>query len=453
MSSRVSSVSIPRHIRTYLLLLVAVVLWLPAMAQETDSLQEFLSVARMRIQVKEYAQAIPWYQQYLLKVPGDDDVRNELARAYAWSESYDSALAEYDEVLGRSPNNFDARYGKAQVLGWQHKYDDALTEIDTLLLVAPANTDVFLLSGRIRSWNNDFQNSLVMYQKALAQDSLNEEAWVGACRARWALGEEEESSQEVQEARRRLPSSSAIERLSEELVPRPKNQVYVGYEDENFDVAYRSDHRTYTGQYYRTLTAGLTLYAEVDGYRRFDQDDQSFGLGTYWTIAHGQSLYAYCLVSPNPKVASTVDFSAEYTHAVGGPFDVFLAYRVLAFTTETAHIVSPGISWRMPGGITIRPRVYVSRTVIARTTSVGYAVQLVAEELGSIRPFLYYSVGNEAYRGITLDNVESSDSWSVSVGARIQVSRGLTLTGAYQYLNRISAFRSNALTVGAGYSW
>jgi hypothetical protein len=76
-----------------------------------------------------------------------------------------------------------------------------------------------------------------------------------------------------------------------------------------------------------------------------------------------------------------------------------------------------------------------------------------SESLGNIQPFLYYAVGNEAYRGVTLDNVESSDSWSVTIGGRYVVSRELTLTVGYQYLNRIGFFHSNLFSLGGGYFW
>jgi YaiO family outer membrane protein len=444
------------RLRLLFLVLVTVVPWFLSVGQSVisaDSLNATLTQARTYVQQKTYADAITLYRRYLLIKPTDDDVRNELAKTYSWNSQYDSALAQYEIVLRNNRGNFDAHFGTCQVLAWKHDFPDALKELETLFILSPQNIDVLLLAGKIHAWDNEFAQSLEMYQKVLALDGLNEEALLGKSSALEALGQREEAYATITDARTRLPQSAAIEKLYEELSPRPKNQVYVNFQDEHFDIAERSDHRTFTAQYYRTMRTDLTLYAEFDRYRRFDQNDQSFGIGTYWTIADRQSLYAYCLVSPDPKVTSTVDCSVELTQGVTAPLDAFLAYRYLHFTAETAHILSPGVSLGIVPGIVIQPRMYISRTVVARTTSIAYALHVTWEMSGTVSPFFYYAVGNEAYRGVTLDNVESSESWSMTIGTKYVVSNTLTFTVGYQYLNRIGLFRSNALSVGGGYYW
>jgi YaiO family outer membrane protein len=456
MSSPVSSVRNLFRFRLPVLALLTLIPWFLSTGQNAgspDSLNVILSQARLYAQQKNYAGAVALYWHYLLVKPADDDVRSELARTYSWGSEYDSALVQYDIIIHNNRGNFDAHFGKCQVLAWKHDFPDALKELETLVILSPQNADVFLLAGRINAWNKDFARALAMYQKALAIDDLNEEALLGTCTALEALGKREEAYSEITDARKRLPHSVSIERLYTELTPRPRNQLYVNVQEENFDVPDRSDHRTFTAQYYRTMRNDLTLYAEIDQYRRFDQNDQSLGIGTYWTIAERQSLYAYCLVSPNPKVTSAVDCSLELTQRITNPLSVFLAYRLLDFKTETAHILSPGFSVGIFHGIIIKPRVYVSRTVVTKTTSVAYALQVTSETFGKVHPFFYYAVGNEAYRGVTLDNVESSESWSVTIGSRYTFSRALTFTIGYQYLNRIGFFRSNAFTVGGGYYW
>ena len=53
----------------------------------------------------------------------------------------------------------------------------------------------------------------------------------------------------------------------------------------------------------------------------------------------------------------------------------------------------------------------------------------------------------------TLGNAELSDSWSVTIGACYVVSKELTLTVCYGYLNRIVLSRSNTFTVDGGFYW
>lgn len=456
MSSPESSARIFPSFRLSLFILLTIFPWLVGNCQtviSNDSLQTILTQARSLVQQKDLPAAIERYELYLRVRSSDDDVRNELAKTYSWNAQYDSAIAQYDLVLGDNRNNFDARYGKCQVLAWKHDYEGALTELESLMILSPMNLDVFLLGGKIYAWKEDFARSLEMYQKALSLDGLNVEAIAGKCRALDGLGENEEAFEEISDARTRFPDNAIFQQLYEQLAPRPKNQVYVGFQNENFDVTYRSDYRTWTAQYYRTLRKDLTVYAEFDEYRRFDQDDQSLGLGVYWGLGNGRSLYAYCLASPDPRVTSTVDFSAEVSQQISEPVSVFAGYRLLDFKTETAHIFSPGFSLDVGKVVVIRPRLYVSRTIMAKATSVAYAIQVTTERIERARPFFYYAIGNEAYRGVTLDNVESSQAWSLTVGSRYWITKVLVVTGAYQYLNRIGFFRSNAFTFGAAYYW
>ncbi len=442
--------------RLFLLVLLTLVPWYLGTGQNArsiDSLNATLSQARTLLQEKDYVGAVARYKEYLLVKPTDDDVRNELAKTYSWDSEYDSAVAQYDIVIHNDRNNFDAHFGKCQVLAWKHDFQDALKELETLVILSPQSIDVFLLAGKIHAWNEDFAHSLEMYQKVLILDGLNEEALVGKCKALEGLGNKEEAYAAITDARKNVPHSIAIERLYAELTPRPENQVYASFQQERFDVQDTSVHRTFTAQYYRTLKTGLTIYGEFDAYRRFNQDDQSVGIGAYYAIAARQSLFGYCLVSLNPKVTSAFDCSIEFTQGIANELNAFLAYRLLDFRTETVHIISPGFSLSVVPGITIKPRMYISRTVVLKTNSVAYALQITSEALGNIRPFFYYAVGNEAYRGVTLDNVESAASWSATIGGRYVVSRNFTLTVAYEYLNRIGFFRSNAFTIGGGYYW
>lgn len=456
MSFRASSVRRSFRSRPLLLVPLTILPWFLGNGQTTspsDSLRQILSVARQYSLEKNYSGAVERYELYLTRSPKDDDVRNELARTYSWNSQYDSALAQYDIVIRNNRNNFDAHFGKCQVLAWKQDFQDAANELETLAILAPQNMDVLLLAGKIYAWNKDIDRSLQMYQKALSIDGSNEEAVVGECTALGALGKRHEAFSKIADARKRFPRSTAVARLYSDLMPRPANQVYAGFQQETFDAQELSDHNTLTLQYYRTMRSDLTLYAEYDHYRRFDKTDQSLGIGTYWTIADRQSLYAYCLVSPNPQVTSSVDCAVELTHRITEPISAFLEYRYLGFKTETAHILSPGASVDIVPGVTIRPRIYVSRTIVSKATSIAYALQMSSEVLDILRPFFYYAVGSEAYRGVTVDNVESSRSWSIDIGGSYFVSRELTLTVGYQYLRRIGVFQSYAFTVGAGYYW
>lgn len=394
-----------------------------------------------------------YFKNYLQRQPGDDDVRNELARTFSWNGEYDSALAMYARILQKNRNNFDARFGTSQVLAWIKDYPGAIREATELYLMFPRNIDLLLFLGKLHFWNGDYTQSLELYQRGIAVDDNNEESLIGKCMVLRQLGRSSEAFEEIRKTRDRFPRNAAIEQLFEELTPRPRNQMFFRYQNEAFDVPDRTDHRTFQAQYYRTLNQTLTVYAELDAYRRFDRSDQSMGIGAYYTPDDRQSLYGYCLVSPDPTVTSSVDAALQYTRTLSGVFSGSIAYRLLNFKTETAHIVTPGIMMSILPGLDFAPRLYVSRTVVTRVTSYAFATQMAYEGLGAFSPSLYYTVGNEAYRGITLDNVESSDSWSVGAGGKYTIGKTIVLKASYQYLNRIGYFRDNSLEIGVGYFW
>jgi YaiO family outer membrane protein len=431
-------------------------LWVPCLSQapaSRDSLKRMLSQAREYSLQKNYGDALQLYSRYLQQIPIDNDVRNEFAKVLSWKSEFDSSLAQYDVVIRRNPNNFDAHFGRCQVLAWKHDYQNAARELELLSNLSPGNIDVYLLGGRINSWSRDYNQSLVLYQKALALDGLNEEALAGKCRALQGMGKKDEAFAAIVEARKRFPRNAEIEQLYLQLTPAPQNQIYAKFQNEAFDVQGRSDHRTISVQYYRSVLSGLTAYAEFDAYHRFDQNDQSVGLGAYYTINSKQSLFGYALVSLDPKVTSALDLLVEYSHRLQARVSGTLAYRLIDFKSETVHIIAPGFSWNAFEGLSVNPKMYVSRTVITKTTSYAFAVQMLYEQIGRLTPFVYYAVGNEAYRGVTLDNVESSDSWSLTVGARYVITNWLAVRANYQYLNRIGNFRENSLDVGLGYYW
>jgi YaiO family outer membrane protein len=456
MSSPESSAKPALVIRIFLLASLSFVPSVMLFGQDTLSRQSpenLLAQARKLQYEKNYRASIQYYEAYLRQYANDDDVRNELARTFSWNAEYDSALATYERVLQRNRDNFDARFGKCLVLGWQKNYGEALVEIDSLLARFPRNVDVLLAAGRLNLWDGNYETSLELYERAVSLDPENLEASLGQCRALLATGRKTEAYEEVSILRERYPNNNDVLQLSLDIEPPPANQFFVRFQNESFDVQNRSEQRTFQAQYYRIVMSGLTLYAEVDAYRRFDQDDQSFGIGGYYTIDTHQSLYGYVLASPDPKVTSSVDATIEYTRVLSRPFAAFLAYRLLSFKTETANVFSPGFSWNAVRDLEFKPRVYISRTVIARTTSYAFSVQSSFNGWQNIMPYLYYTVGNEAYRGVTLDNVESSASWSLTIGCKYDVSEGFVVRANYQYLNRIGYFHENSIDIGLGYYW
>lgn len=90
---------------------------------------------------------------------------------------------------------------------------------------------------------------------------------------------------------------------------------------------------------------------------------------------------------------------------------------------------------------------------MARATSYAFLVRASYEGWDDVVPYVFYSVGTEAYRGVTLDNIEASHSWSLTGGAKLVATSHIIVRVNYQYLNRIGKFRESSFDVGLGYLW
>ncbi len=440
------------------LLAIVLTLFLGSGAWCQDSLsqrspEDLLNLARQARSQEQFGNSILYYRSYLSVHPQDDDVLNELARTYSWNAEYDSALANYGIVLSRNQNNFDAQFGRCQVLAWKKQFAEAMQEADRLIGLYPRSIDLLLLAANIRMATGEFGQAVDVYQRILTMESDNLDARIGRCRALYNEGNGEQAYDEAVALYREYPETETVEELYQSVVPKPRNQIFVRYQNESFDVAGRTDHNTFQVQYYRMLSGQLTAYLEGDAFHRFDQNDRSFGAGAYYSFGFRQSLYGYCLVTPNPKVTSSVDASIEYSRFLSGFFSASVAYRLINFTTETAHVVSPSLSWSFPGSIELTPRVFISRTVKAKATSTALGISFSYNRGGLFTPYVYYAVGNEAYRGVTLDNVESSASWSISVGGKFALASSVDLRADYQYINRIAVFHENSLDMSLGVHW
>ncbi len=438
------------------ILLEVLLLLLPCaliVGQDATSADSLLAVARKQAALKDYPASIQAYRSYLLNRRTDNDVRNELARTLAWNGQYDEALTQYDSVLQSDAPNFDARYGKCQTLAWRGNLPQAISESDTLVVRFRGNIDALLLSALLHARGKDFDRSLERNRLVLTEDPDNVEAMIGECLALEGLGKNDEAYAEISRFRERKKGNAEIEKIYESLSPKPRNQLFVRFQNESFDVAGRRDFRTFEAQAYRALQENLTMFVQFDSYRRFDRDDQSVGAGIYYTPASGQSLFGYALVSPNPRVTSSVDASLEYEYGFTPSSSAILDYRLLAFKTETAHIFSPGFMWQPGSAFELRPRAYITRTVLSKTTSYAFLVRASYEGWDAIEPFLYYSVGTEAFRGVTLDNIESAHSWSLTGGAKVMATNRIIVRVNYEYLNRIGQFRESSFDVGVGYLW
>ena len=74
--------------------------------------------------VKQYPEAIDYYQRSLKLQPANADVRTDMATAYWYSGNADTALAEFNKVLTYQPNKANTLFNIG-IVKWQSKKDAA----------------------------------------------------------------------------------------------------------------------------------------------------------------------------------------------------------------------------------------------------------------------------------------------------------------------------------------
>jgi len=74
--------------------------------------------------VKQYPEAIDYYERSLKVQPANADVRTDMATAYWYSGNADTALAEFNKALAYQPNKANTLFNIG-IVKWQSKKDAA----------------------------------------------------------------------------------------------------------------------------------------------------------------------------------------------------------------------------------------------------------------------------------------------------------------------------------------
>jgi YaiO family outer membrane protein len=243
------------------------------------------------------------------------------------------------------------------------------------------------------------------------------------------------------------------EAVADQTVRGPRNELIVfGLNGGFADYPRRAD-RTLSFHYYYAASPSVKLFAEAGMHRRFEANDQSAGAGVYFNLDRENFFYAYGSVGINAEQIPIVDVTGEYTRLVVPRVTAGVGYRYVHFTDETVHMALPSFSLYTFPRWTMTSRFYISYLQSTADVRLSYLLQVYYDVSESFVPLIWYSVGSEAYRGGTVEDVRSAYSWAIGAGAKATLSRWLRLRLGYEYLYRIGVYHQHTLTLAFSVLW
>jgi YaiO family outer membrane protein len=245
----------------------------------------------------------------------------------------------------------------------------------------------------------------------------------------------------------------AAEARADQPVRGLRNELIVFGLNGSFDDYPRSADRTLSLQYYYTASPSAKIFVEAGTHRRFEANDQSVGGGFYYNLDRQNSFYGYGMVGINADQIPLVDITGEYTRLLVPRVTAGIGYRYARFKDETVHMALPSFTLYTFPRWTLASRFYLSYIQSTGDVRFSYLLRVSYDVSERFVPMLWYSVGSEAYRGGTIDEVRSAYSWSLGAGGKFELNRWLRLRFGYEYLYRIEVFHQHTLTVSFSVLW
>jgi len=110
------------------------------------------------------AEAVPLFEESLLRRPGDLNARVALASALVFCDRPAEALARCDEALALDPSHVDARHNRAVALGALDRNAEAIAVLRSLLSEDPGDADAEFRLGVNELLLRDFANGWRHYE-------------------------------------------------------------------------------------------------------------------------------------------------------------------------------------------------------------------------------------------------------------------------------------------------
>lgn len=435
----------PRAPAVTLLLLVAFVARAAAQISETDELAEASRLAR----AGKLEEARAAYGKILTATPQSYDARTGRARVTGWLGRYAEALSDYDSLLLEIPDDGDVRIARARVLSWMGRHSQAETELRRVLAVYPKYAEAYSALGDVLGRQGRYAEAAGAYVRARSLAPKDPQPVVGLARVRsWradlagaraayetALRLDPENA-EAKEGLRRLeaPSSPPMFRLD-------LTYLYDDLSGPRADWHQQGAYLTVRPQ------VGTTVFASVDRYRRFGEEDAQVGLGGAHRLPGGFTISAAYTRGLDVTVVARQLIDFELSHRLARWATPLLRYRRSSFPGDVrSDLLSPGLELSLGHHVSVLGRYYYDRSSAAGNGHAAYGLLTLFPE-GRLTVHAGAAVGRESFLAGTAEQAAAATDVTALSGTaswRMTDRSGVRL--GYAYEDRHGSYVKHGLT-------
>jgi cytochrome c-type biogenesis protein CcmH/NrfG len=164
----------------------------PALAA-TPTLSEALAAllvgADSAARAGRYDDAIVLLRRYRAQAPDSVQGLVALARTFAWAQRFRESVDVYEAAVRRLPNDHELRIAYATTLGWAGRYNESATVFRSTVNGPPAAVRAGERGlASVAGWRGNHSEALARWERLVASDSSDADAWTGLSHARRWMG-------------------------------------------------------------------------------------------------------------------------------------------------------------------------------------------------------------------------------------------------------------------------
>lgn len=402
-------------------------------SQDPDSL--FFDSLRLQ-RSGRFEEARVTLKALLNRFPLYHDARLLYGRLLAWDSQYGAAMVQIDSVLFFQPTNVEARFTKAQILAWSKRYRQAADILLALSEEDPKSAVYRTELGKVYLWGGSPAKALQQYEQAYLIVPTSADVLRGLARVHRRLRSFELSRYWYEKLQQRVPADAEAQAEIISLSYRSAVEIQVQGSYEAFSASGLKAHSIGQVEVYASPQEDWKPFAHFSRVSKFSETDYRLGLGSYVTLGYSLTALAQGIVSPNARIAPSMDLLAELSWGAVDGFELIGGYRYVKFDSAHAHILQPGATWYIASDVWLTVRAYVGLTSTRTSNSAVAVMYYLIDPLTVFR--LGAFTGTEAFRATTLSEVATQKTAGVFAGLKSRVSKTIAIGVLYQFTSRNS---------------
>jgi YaiO family outer membrane protein len=213
--------------------------------------------------------------------PDKSEVSYLLGMVLAFQERFREALMVIDEGLAQTPNHVELRLARARVQSFQGLLQEARQTTAAVLENNPEHIEARNLAGRIAIYLRQYESARGHFEYVLSILPDELEATIGLYDVAMAEGERDQAEKWLTQAETISPNHIDVlsRRLPAQYSITPRNEILVGFDRSNFNVANFPRWMDQFAEYRRLLGNGNQIFVRGEYNQRFDDYNSQMEVG------------------------------------------------------------------------------------------------------------------------------------------------------------------------------